>query len=72
MGKTVTCELAYIHPSKTKILMIIQEHLGGSSSGSAAVIASHMAHLSIGSQTGGSIIRPASYCGLLDTNLLMV
>ena len=38
---------------------------GGSSSGSAAVVASHMAHLSIGSQTGGSIIRPASYCGVV-------
>ncbi len=38
---------------------------GGSSSGSAAVIASYMAPLSIGSQTGGSIIRPASYCGVV-------
>ena len=62
MGKTVTCELAYIHPSKTKNPHDYTRTPGGSSSGSAAVVASHMAHLSIGSQTGGSIIRPASYC----------
>ena len=65
MGKTVTCELAYIHPSKTKNPHDYSRTPGGSSSGSAAVIASHMAHLSIGSQTGGSIIRPASYCGVV-------
>ena len=65
MGKTVTCELAYIHPSKTKNPHDYSRTPGGSSSGSAAVIASHMAHLSIGSQTGGSIIRPASYCGIV-------
>ena len=45
--------------------MIIHEHQEESSSGSAAVIASYMAPLSIGSQTGGSIIRPASYCGVV-------
>ena len=60
MGKTVTCELAYIHPSKTKNPHDYTRTPGGSSSGSAAVVASHMAHLSIGSQTGGSIIRPNS------------
>ena len=65
MGKTVTCELAYIHPSKTTNPHDYSRTPGGSSSGSAAVIASHMAHLSIGSQTGGSIIRPASYCGVV-------
>ena len=65
MGKTVTCELAYIHPCKTKNPHDYSRTPGGSSSGSAAVIASHMAHLSIGSQTGGSIIRPASYCGVV-------
>ena len=65
MGKTVTCELAYIHPSKTINTHDYSRTPGGSSSGSAAVIASHMAHLSIGSQTGGSIIRPASYCGVV-------
>ena len=65
MGKTVTCELAYIHPSKTKNPHDYSRTPGGSSSGSAAVIASYMAPLSIGSQTGGSIIRPASYCGVV-------
>jgi Asp-tRNA(Asn)/Glu-tRNA(Gln) amidotransferase A subunit family amidase len=53
MGKTATCELAYIHPTKTKNPHDYLRTPGGSSSGSAAVIASHMAHLSIGSQTGG-------------------
>ena len=65
MGKTATAELAYIHPCKTKNPHDYSRTPGGSSSGSAAVIASHMAHLSIGSQTGGSIIRPASYCGVV-------
>ena len=65
MGKTATCELAYIHPCKTKNPHDYTRTPGGSSSGSAAAIASHMAHLSIGSQTGGSIIRPASYCGVV-------
>jgi len=65
MGKTVTCELAYIHPSKTKNPHDYTRTPGGSSSGSAAAVASHMAHLSIGSQTGGSVIRPASYCGVV-------
>tara|TARA_Y100000591_G_scaffold324513_1_gene344048 strand:+ start:53 stop:1384 length:1332 start_codon:yes stop_codon:yes gene_type:complete len=65
MGKTVTCELAYIHPSKTKNPHDYTRTPGGSSSGSAAVVSSYMAHLSIGSQTGGSVIRPASYCGVV-------
>ena len=60
MGKTSTSELAYYSPAKTKNPHDYSRTPGGSSSGSAAVIASHMAPLSIGSQTGGSIIRPAS------------
>ena len=59
MGKTVTCELAYIHPSKTKNPHDYARTPGGSSSGSAAAVAAHMAPLSVGSQTGGSVIRPA-------------
>src|SRR6056300_1554698 len=65
MGKTVTAELAFIHPGKTTNPHDYSRTPGGSSSGSAAVIASQMAPLSIGSQTGGSIIRPASYCGVV-------
>ena len=65
MGKTATSELAYYSPSKTKNPHDYTRTPGGSSSGSAAVVASHMAPLSIGSQTGGSIIRPASYCGVV-------
>jgi len=65
MGKTATSELAYLGPSKTTNPHDYSRTPGGSSSGSAAAIASFMAPLSIGSQTGGSIIRPASYCGVV-------
>jgi Asp-tRNA(Asn)/Glu-tRNA(Gln) amidotransferase A subunit family amidase len=65
MGKTATAELAYLHPPKTTNPNDHSRTPGGSSSGSAAVVASFMAPLSIGSQTGGSIIRPASYCGVV-------
>ena len=65
MGKTATAELAYLGPPKTTNPHDHSRTPGGSSSGSAAVIASHMAPLSIGSQTGGSVIRPASYCGVV-------
>ena len=65
MGKTATSELAYLGPSKTTNPHDYSRTPGGSSSGSAASVASMMAPLSIGSQTGGSIIRPASYCGVV-------
>jgi len=65
MGKTTTSELAYLGPSKTTNPHDYTRTPGGSSSGSAASVASLMAPLSIGSQTGGSIIRPASYCGIV-------
>ena len=65
MGKTATSELAYLGPPKTTNPHDYSRTPGGSSSGSAACIASLMAPLSIGSQTGGSIIRPASYCGVV-------
>ena len=57
MGKTATSELAYLGPSKTTNPHDYSRTPGGSSSGSAASVASFMAPLSIGSQTGGSIIR---------------
>jgi Asp-tRNA(Asn)/Glu-tRNA(Gln) amidotransferase A subunit family amidase len=65
MGKTATSELAFLGPSKTTNPHDHSRTPGGSSSGSAASVASFMAPLSIGSQTGGSIIRPASYCGVV-------
>ena len=65
MGKTVTTELAYFSPGKTKNPHDPTRTPGGSSSGSAAAVASHMVPLAIGSQTNGSVIRPASYCGVV-------
>ena len=65
MGKTETTELAYFHPGKTTNPHDYSRTPGGSSSGSAAVVASHMSPLSVGSQTNGSVIRPASYCGVV-------
>ena len=65
MGKTTTSELAYLGPPKTTNPHDYSRTPGGSSSGSAASVASLMTPLSIGSQTGGSVIRPASYCGVV-------
>ncbi len=65
MGKTATSELAYLGPSATTNPHDKNRTPGGSSSGSAASVASFMAPASIGSQTGGSVIRPASYCGVV-------
>ena len=65
MGKTATSELAYLGPPATTNPHDKTRTPGGSSSGSAASVASYMAPASIGSQTGGSIIRPASYCGVV-------
>jgi len=65
MGKTVTTELAYYSPGKTKNPHDLNRTPGGSSSGSAAAVASHMVPLAVGSQTNGSVIRPASFCGVV-------
>ena len=65
MGKTATSELAFLGPPKTTNPHDYSRTPGGSSSGSAAAVASFMAPLAIGSQTGGSVIRPASYCGVV-------
>ncbi|ARP99913.1 amidase [Pseudorhodoplanes sinuspersici] len=64
LGKTVTTEFAYFHPGKTRNPHDTARTPGGSSSGSAAAVASGMVPLAIGSQTNGSIIRPASFCGV--------
>ena len=64
MGKTKTTELAFVHPTDTTNPHDVTRSPGGSSSGSAAAVAACHVPLAIGSQTGGSVIRPASYCGI--------
>lgn len=64
LGKTVTTEFASFDPPKTRNPWHLERTPGGSSSGSAAATAADMIMAAIGSQTGGSIIRPASYCGV--------
>ncbi len=64
LGKTVTTELAVFAPGKTRNPHDPERTPGGSSSGSAAAVASGMVPLAIGTQTNGSVIRPASYCGI--------
>lgn len=64
MGKTVTTELATYAPGKTRNPHDPDHTPGGSSSGSAAAVAAHMVPLAVGTQTNGSVIRPASYCGV--------
>ncbi|HSI53864.1 MAG TPA: amidase, partial [Ramlibacter sp.] len=65
MGKTVTTELATYFPGKTRNPHNIAHTPGGSSSGSAAAVAAGMVPLAIGTQTNGSVIRPASFCGVV-------
>lgn len=65
MGKTVSTELAFMHPSKTRNPHNPDHTPGGSSAGSAAAVAAAMVPLAVGTQTGGSIIRPASFCGVV-------
>lgn len=64
LGKTVTTELAVYAPGKTRNPYNTEHTPGGSSSGSAAAVACGMVPLSVGTQTNGSVIRPASYCGV--------
>jgi Asp-tRNA(Asn)/Glu-tRNA(Gln) amidotransferase A subunit family amidase len=64
LGKTVTTELAFLQPAKTRNPHDPARSPGGSSSGSAAGVAAGMFPIAIGSQTGGSVIRPAAYCGV--------
>ncbi|MDF1609604.1 amidase [Hoeflea sp. YIM 152468] len=64
IGKTVTTELAFIHPAETVNPHNHAHTPGGSSSGSAAAVAAGMIPAAIGTQTGGSVIRPAAFCGV--------
>ncbi len=64
IGKTVSTEFAYFHPGKTRNPRDLKRTPGGSSSGSAAAVAAGMVPLAIGSQTNGSMIRPAAFCGV--------
>jgi Asp-tRNA(Asn)/Glu-tRNA(Gln) amidotransferase A subunit family amidase len=65
LGKTVTTEFANRHPGPTANPHNPGYSPGGSSSGSAAAVADFMVPLAIGTQTGGSVIRPAAYCGVV-------
>jgi len=64
LGKTATTELAFLHPAKTRNPHNPAHTPGGSSAGSAAAVADAMVPLAVGTQTGGSVIRPAAFCGV--------
>jgi Asp-tRNA(Asn)/Glu-tRNA(Gln) amidotransferase A subunit family amidase len=64
LGKTVSTECAYFNPGKTRNPHNPEHTPGGSSSGSAAAVAAAMVPLALGSQTAGSVIRPAAFCGV--------
>ncbi|MBX3589356.1 MAG: amidase [Burkholderiaceae bacterium] len=64
LGKTVTTELATYAPGKTRNPVNPEHTPGGSSSGSAAAVAAQMVPVAIGTQTNGSVIRPAAFCGV--------
>jgi Asp-tRNA(Asn)/Glu-tRNA(Gln) amidotransferase A subunit family amidase len=65
LGKTVTTEFAAFHPGKTRNPHNLVHTPGGSSSGSAAAVADGMVPVALGTQTMGSVIRPASFCGIV-------
>jgi Asp-tRNA(Asn)/Glu-tRNA(Gln) amidotransferase A subunit family amidase len=65
MGKTVTTECAFLHPGKTRNPWNPAHTPGGSSSGSAAAVAAGFVPAALGTQTNGSVIRPAAFCGVV-------
>jgi Asp-tRNA(Asn)/Glu-tRNA(Gln) amidotransferase A subunit family amidase len=65
LGKTITCEFAGLTPNVTRNPHDLDRTPGGSSSGSAAAVADGMVALAYGTQTGGSVLRPASFCGVV-------
>src|SRR5882762_10164442 len=65
LGKTVTTEFGHVTPGKTRNPRDFNRTPGGSSSGSAAAVAAGMVPFALGTQTTGSVIRPASFCGIV-------
>lgn len=65
LGKTATTQFAYSDPAPTRNPWDLERTPGGSSSGSAAAVAAGMAHVALGTQTVGSVLRPAAYCGVV-------
>src|SRR5687767_12575234 len=65
LGKTVTTECAYFHPGPTRNPWDVRRTSGGSSMGSAAAVAMGLLPAAVGSQTNGSVIRPAAFCGVV-------
>lgn len=65
VGKTVTTELAAMQPARTRNPQNPEYTPGGSSAGSAAAVAAGMVRMAMGTQTAGSLIRPAAYCGVV-------
>ena len=64
LGKTATCEFAGVTPATTRNPLNLDHTPGGSSSGSAAAVADFMVPAAFGTQTGGSVLRPAAFCGV--------
>ncbi len=65
LGKTATTEFAYMHPAETRNPWNTRHTPGGSSSGSAAAVAAGHVPVAVGTQTNGSVIRPAAFCGVV-------
>jgi Asp-tRNA(Asn)/Glu-tRNA(Gln) amidotransferase A subunit family amidase len=65
LGKTATTEFAYMHPAETRNPWNPKHTPGGSSSGSAAAVAAGHVPVAVGTQTNGSVIRPAAFCGVV-------
>ena len=65
LGKTATTEFAFMHPAETRNSWNLRHTPGGSSSGSAAAVAAGHVPVAVGTQTNGSVIRPAAFCGVV-------